>query len=330
MKNGKLVISLDFELLWGVFDKIDLKEKHDYFLNTRKIIPEILKLFTQYNISCTWATVGMLFNENWEEWEKNIPQTIPKYENRKLCAYEFGMQIRSRQTEKYCFAPDLIEKIIHTKGQELATHTYSHYYCSEKGQTPVAFKADLEKSISMAEKFGVNLKSLVFPRNQLNKQYLSICREFGIKTIRSNPENWYWEETHKSSFLKKVFRTGDAYLGFKDKGYLISEVNGIPSQQKTSRLLRAYSARKVLNELKLARIKAEMNAAARCGEVYHLWWHPHNFGDHPEQNLKDLSVLLQHYQKLNRQFGFKSLHMAEVHDIAVTTKVENGGMLKFP
>ena len=56
MKNGSLVISLDFELLWGVFDKVDWKQQKDYFLSTRKIIPEILGLFEQYEISCTWAT----------------------------------------------------------------------------------------------------------------------------------------------------------------------------------------------------------------------------------------------------------------------------------
>ncbi len=76
--NGFLVISLDFELLWGVFDKVDYKEKVNYFNNTRKVIPEILNLFSEYQIHCTWATVGMLFNENWTEWQKNLPSTPPK------------------------------------------------------------------------------------------------------------------------------------------------------------------------------------------------------------------------------------------------------------
>ena len=51
--NGALVISLDFELLWGVFDKVDWREKKEYFQNTRKLIPQILDLFEQYDIHCT-------------------------------------------------------------------------------------------------------------------------------------------------------------------------------------------------------------------------------------------------------------------------------------
>ena len=66
MENGALVISLDFELLWGVFDKVDWRDKKKYFQNTRRVIPEILRLFEQYEISSTWATVGMLFNKYWE------------------------------------------------------------------------------------------------------------------------------------------------------------------------------------------------------------------------------------------------------------------------
>lgn len=317
MKNGKFVISLDFELLWGVFDKVDHKEKKVYFQNTREVIPRILKLFPEFDISCTWATVGMLFNENWEEWESHIPRELPEYRNRKLSPYSFGRQIKSKETEALCFAPQLVKLISETPGQELATHTYSHYYCSEEGQTHDAFRYDLEKAIFMAEKIGTQLRSLVFPRNQLNDDYLAICSEHGIKTVRSNPDNWYWEETQESSFAKKLFRTGDAYIGLNDKSYSLAEVLqelGKPSQQKASRLLRPYSANKLLNHLKLARIKAEMTAAAKNKEVYHLWWHPHNFGNHPEENLADLKILLEHFSHLKGRYGFESVHMAGLNE----------------
>lgn len=319
MENGKFVISLDFELLWGVFDKVDFKEKKVYFQNTREVIPEILKLFTEFEISCTWATVGMLFNENWEEWESNIPRPLPEYHNRLLSPYTFGKKIKSKETEALCFAPHLINLIIDTPGQELATHTYSHYYCSEEGQTSEAFKSDLKKAFFMADYLGVQLKSLVFPRNQLNDEYLTVCSDLGIETVRSNPDNWYWKETQNSSFAKKIFRTGDAYLGLNDKSYSLTEVSensGKPSRQKASRLLRPYSENTFLNQLKLKRIKAEMTAAAKNKEVYHLWWHPHNFGDHPEANLSDLRFLLQHYKNLNREFSFESVHMAGLYALS--------------
>ena len=168
MENGALVISLDFELLWGVFDKVNFEEKKLYFQNTRGLIPEILQLFEKFEISCTWATVGMLFNQNWDEWNSNIPEVLPHYANTSLSAYKYGETIQSRETEELCFAPKLVRLINNTPRQELATHTYSHYYCLEKGQDLQSFESDLRQSILMANKIGVELKSLVFPRNQFN------------------------------------------------------------------------------------------------------------------------------------------------------------------
>ncbi len=313
-ENGALVISLDFELLWGVFDKVDWRDKKEYFQNTRRVIPEILRLFEQYEISCTWATVGMLFNENWEEWNSNIPKIQPEFTNKALSAYRYGKSIQSEETQPLCFAPGLIKQINDSPRQEIGTHTYSHYYCLEQGQGVRAFEADLQQSIRMAKKIGVKLKSLVFPRNQFNEEYLEICKNLGIENVRSNPTDWYWRDTESNSLINKIFRTGDAYLGPINKSYKLSESiieKKHPFSQKASRLLRPYSDNKKLNNLKLKRIKDEMTKAAKAKDFYHLWWHPHNFGDHPEENLKDLEMLLIHFSTLRKKFSYLSLNMCE-------------------
>jgi peptidoglycan/xylan/chitin deacetylase (PgdA/CDA1 family) len=315
MEKGRFVISLDFELLWGVFDKVNHKDKVTYFNNTRAIIPEILRLLEQYKVSCTWATVGMLFNNNWENWKENFPAVLPEYENKSLSAYEYGETIIGRETEALCFAPDIIKSILEVPGQEIATHTYSHYYCLEDGQTKRSFKADLEKSIAMAAKKGIELKSLVFPRNQFNEEYLKICYKLGIKNVRSNPNNWYWKNTQTDSISQKIFRTGDAYLGLNNKSYKLSSfqpLEGLPLAQKASRLLRPYSANKVFNRLKLQRIFAEMTSAAKNNEIYHLWWHPHNFGNNPSENIQDLIHILEHYKSCRNKYGFASMNMEEI------------------
>ncbi len=313
--NGFLVISLDFELLWGVFDKVDLKEKETYFKNTRKVIPEILELFSEYKVNCTWATVGMLFNKNWEEWKKATPEILPNYKNNTLSAYNYGNSIYSPETEFYCFARDLIKQIHETAGQEIGTHTYSHYYCLEAGQTLASFKADLEKAIELAKEMGIDLESLVFPRNQFNEAYLKVCYDLGIKNVRSNPTDWYWKNTQNDTLKNKIFRTGDAYLGLNNKSYKSTDLKvekEKPVSQKASRLLRPYSSNQFLNNLKLRRIKSEMTTAAKNNEIYHLWWHPHNFGNNPDKNIADLREILNHYGNCSDKYGFKSATMKEV------------------
>lgn len=318
MNKGILVVSLDFELLWGIFDKVNPQSKKEYFQNTREVIPKILELFRKYEISCTWATVGMLFNRNWKEWQENFPEVLPAYKNKDLNPYVFGEAIKDKELSDLCFAKELIKLISNTPGQEVATHTYSHYYCSEEGQTPEAFRSDLLNAIKIAESFNINTRSLVFPRNQLNETYLEICGDLGIKTVRSNPEVWYWKETEDSSLLKRIFRTGDAYFGRNNKSYPLSDLhkkNKLPLSQRASRLLRPRSKSGILNKIRLNRIKSEMSAAAVKQEVYHLWWHPHNFGNYPQESLSELESLLNHFRHLSDKYEFTSCNMAEIEDM---------------
>lgn len=315
MNNGAFIISLDFELLWGVFDVVDHEAKREYFSNTRKLIPELLRHFTENDIHATWATVGMLFSSDWEEWENDFPPELPGYKNEQLSAYEFGKRIRSDSTMDLCFAPELVEVIRDSEGQEVATHTYSHYYCLEEGQDEESFKQDLEMAVEKAKEIGVDLKSLVFPRNQRKESYLKICANLGIKNVRSNPSSWYWKDATSENLMTKLGRTGDAYLPFGKKSYSFRELQrkeGLPLEQKASRFLRPVENNALLRQLKLKRILSEMETAAKKKEIYHLWWHPHNFGDRPEESMKDLKILIDHFLRLRKSYGFTSLNMAEL------------------
>ena len=64
------------------------------------------------------------------------------------------------------FSPEVILKISKVTGQEIGTHTFSHYYCSEKGQSIDEFDCDIESAVKIAKKFDLDINSLVFPRNQ--------------------------------------------------------------------------------------------------------------------------------------------------------------------
>jgi hypothetical protein len=315
MKNGTLVISLDFELVWGLFDHIEIKDKVTYFKNTLEAIPQMLALFEKNAIHVTWATVGMLFNENWDEWYSNIPEILPTYARKELDAYEYGKKHQKSGLDSFFFAPKLIKDIESVNGQEIGTHTYSHYYCLEKGQTQTQFEADCHQAIKLAQKMNIELKSLVFPRNQFNKLYLEICAQNRIETVRSNPNSWYWDTTKNETLAVKLARTGDAYLPFGTKSYSAAY---LVSQkiicQPASRFLRPQHSIAILNKARLQRIKNEMIQAAKQGEVYHLWWHPHNFGTDVANSIKTLQEILETFKFCNETYGMESLTMKELRD----------------
>ena len=313
--NGHFVISLDFELLWGVFDVIDYQEKLEYFHNTRKAVPLILKTFEENEIHATWAVVGMLFNNSWEEWESNQPKVIPTYTETSLSAYNFGGSIINDATGKLVFAPEIVRQIKDTEGQEIGTHTYSHYYCNEQGQTIEQFTADIQKAIEVAKAMNIQIKSLIFPRNQLKEEYLGVCADLGIQNVRSNPSSWYWEDTRSTSLLTKISRSGDAYFPLGKKTYSTAEIKKkpmMPLEQKASRFLRPVEGSSILRKLKLNRIKREMTMAAKNKEIYHLWWHPHNFGNATSESLLDLNSLIKHFKKLHKKYNFQSANMEEI------------------
>ncbi|MEW5676321.1 polysaccharide deacetylase family protein [Flavobacterium enshiense] len=311
--RGTLVISLDFELIWGIFDHVSLDQKQHYFDNTLAVIPEILEQFSLRNVAATWATVGMLLNENWEEWEHNKPEILPTYSNTKLNPYLYGETHRKSGFDRFFFAPQLVKLITQTKGQELASHTYSHYYCLESGQTLQQFEADCKKAQEMGQKFDCKLTSLVFPRNQYNTAYLETCSNNGITTVRSNPSSWYWNVDGKETLPKKIFRTLDAYLPLGDKSYAIPSVSGHDVlAQPASRFLRPQGGNDFLNNLRLKRITDEIIAAAKSCQVYHLWWHPHNFGNDPKGSLQALKTILDTFIHCKESYGMESKTMQQL------------------
>ncbi len=314
-------ISLDFELHWGGFEKWALAKHRNYFLNTRKVIPEILMAFKNYQVHATWATVGLLLHRHQEELKSVFPQLIPTYDQPVLGVshYMSHHQIGIREEQDpYHYAPSVIQKIVATEGQELASHTYAHYYCNEPGQTPEQFKADADAWNKAAEPFGVKTCSLVFPRNQFNRDYLQVCKQVGIKIIRTNPVDWWWkiDSTQRESKWKRFNRGFDAYFSIGGKtSYPLSSIqqNEGVWHLPASRLLRPYSSKEfVLNQIKINRIKGEMTLAAKNNECYHLWWHPHNFGGDPSKNIEGLVQILEHYKYLNQTYSMISLNMQEI------------------
>ncbi|TDQ19558.1 polysaccharide deacetylase [Algoriphagus boseongensis] len=318
--QGNLTISLDFELLWGIFDKVGTRYKPEYFSNTRKVIPEMLELFGKNEISVTWATVGMLFAENEEEWRLYAPEFLPSYRDKRLSAYEFA-KIHGLRPEVH-FAPELIREILSTPFQELGSHSYAHYYTLMRGQSPEQFRQDLQSTQKIAqEKFGRRLKSLVFPRNHINELYLGLCLEEGYEYVRGNPKNWFWQETQHESFSKKLFRSADCFFPISSKSsYAIQEIKEFEREPliiPASRILRPLNPRNPLfNSIRFQRILNEMSYAAKNGEVYHLWWHPHNFGNDPESSMKELKALIQHFKKLQEKYGFESHSMQSLGEKA--------------
>lgn len=271
----------------------------------------MLELFEKYGIEATWATVGALMADNLEEWRQYSPVQKPSYHEKKYSAYAWMEKEKPHHME-CLFAPELVRQVINCPGQEIGSHTYAHYYTSEKGQVSEEFRADLKACQKMAkDKFQLDLQSLVFPRNQYHDEVIRVAYEEGFDFIRSNPRDWFWERTEETGLLKRFFRTGDTFIHIGQQSHypMPKSEEGKSLLLPASRLLRPFRKDGILHKQRLKRIKDELLAAAKTGEVYHLWWHPHNFGLYSSENLHYLEQLFQYFDTLRKECDMVSLNM---------------------
>ncbi|HYK77286.1 MAG TPA: polysaccharide deacetylase family protein [Daejeonella sp.] len=318
MKSGKFIISLDFELIWGVRDKKSIEQYGKNIRGVHQVIPRLLKSFRNHQVKATFATVGFLFFENKQQLLNHLPSPLPNYIDKNLSPYLGYLNTigEDAQTDPYHFAPQLIKLIQKYPEHEIGSHTFSHYYCLEKGQNRDEFDADIQNAQKVAAKYSISLTSLIFPRNQFNGQYLRICQENGIICYRGYEHSWLYKVRNgKDNSIRRALRLMDAYVNISghncySDNYLKSKT---PIDIPASRFLRPYSGKlKMLDGLRLKRIKSGMSYAAKNNLTYHLWWHPHNFGINMKENFSFLEKLLNHYNELNATYNFQSYTMTEL------------------
>jgi hypothetical protein len=317
MQESLFIISLDFELMWGVRDKRTIETYGNNIRGVRQVIPSLLELFEKYQVRASFATVGFLFARNKQELLSFQPEDKPSYSLSKYSPYEnnyFSSIGQSEQDDIYHFAESLIKLIQQYPHQEIASHTFSHYYCLENASL-ASFEQDLLAAKAIAATYGIELKSIVFPRNQYTPGHIDICKKLDFISYRGNPSSVLYEPTknEEQSKFVRAGRLADTYINLTGhKSFVPQNEEGIVNIPASS-FLRPFSSKlKWAEASRLRRIKNSMTHAAKNKEAYHLWWHPHNFGVNLQENLAFLEEILKHFQLLHKEYGMESKTMRSI------------------
>ena len=310
--GGIFMVSLDYELFWGMLDVCPLEAYQDNVLGGKKAIPKLLRLFEKYGIHATWATVGFLFADNYEELSQFLPQLRPGYAKPELDGYAWFDKIGKNEETAPCFyAPGLLEQIAATPGQEIGSHSFCHYYCREAGQTVEEFEADMRAAKAIAACKGYDVKSVILPRNQCEPEYTEVLRKVGFTAYRDEENDWIHEKIKFRPLLRGL-RLLDVYFPLTGQGgYVPKCENGIWNLVGSRMYKPIFPKLAFLEGRKLRRIKRQMLYAAKNGLTFHLWWHPHNIGVRTEQHLQQLEEIFRYYLELKEAYGMQSLNMGE-------------------
>ncbi len=318
---GALVISLDFELHWGMRDHTAVDPAVTKSLvASRPTVTTVAEVFANREIRATWATVGLLFASTAAEAKALSPATRPVYREARLDPYLEPIG-PTEDEDPLHLAGSLVDQLAKIRGQELASHTYSHYYCLEPGPGADAFRADLVAAQAAAATRGLGLRSLVLPRNQWDPGLASVLLETGFECYRGPQPGWAHRSRpgDDSGLAVRAARLASTWAGPALPTFAwdeLMEPSGLCNVPASAFLRPWAPSTKVLLPLQDGRIVKALRDAARRGRVVHLWWHPHNFAAYPAENLERLHRILDEFDRLRASDGMASFAMGDVSDAA--------------
>jgi hypothetical protein len=248
----------------------------------REAVPQLLQLFTRRGVRATWATVGALACQGWDDYFHRAPEP-PHYAEKRLAVDPRYADLDP--DGRLHFAPDLVAQVAETEGQDLGTHTFSHLFLGEQGVMQADVAADHAATLALfRERFAITPTSLVFPRNQV--AFVALYRSRGINAWRDNERTWYYQLTrHTNHPIVSGFRMIDALTPWRARGGAFSD-----GCSRSTLFVRVYLPESAW-KLHLARIATEARRAKR-GSPLHFWLHPHNLGADVPRGIRRLEQVL--------------------------------------
>ncbi len=286
LPRGAFCLSIDLELLWGVWDTLSAAAVRNCATFEREVVRRLLELFRAHEIPVTWAFVGRLLDDS---------HGFDGLRGDRSCWY----------------APDLIEDIRNDPvDHEIATHSYGHIYFAESSAEAV--RHDLSQAKALHEAHGLPFRSLVFPRNQV--AHLDVVAEVGIDTFRSVDAGILGAIDRRAPRLRPLVNLADKALPIAPP--VVKAIRHGPHlvELPSSLLLIGRNGlRKVVSPAALrAKLRAGLTRAEETGDLFHLWFHPSNFYADMESQLSVLDSALAEAAARRHQGGLDILPMGAV------------------
>ncbi|MDP2624840.1 MAG: polysaccharide deacetylase family protein [Candidatus Peregrinibacteria bacterium] len=295
LKKGTFVLSLDLELKWGSFDHGADLAKYG-FDRTRHYVNELLRMLNRYKIPTTFAIVGHLFLNNCDT-KKGIKHPEIIRANHTWYDQDWFSQDPStdRAADPDWYGDDIVEKIRNASPEhEIASHSFSHAIFGDSGCSEEAAASEIKACVKLAEEWGIELKSFVFPRNKVG--YLDILKEYGFTNYRGLDPTWF------KFFKGKMFRIGyllDFILMITPPcSDPILEKNGLVNIPGSQIYLSRLGFRKYIPMwMRTKKVKKGIDRAIKEGKIFHFWFHPFNLCIDGEKMMEGLEEIFKYVSK---------------------------------
>jgi hypothetical protein len=265
MAKGKLTISIDLELAWGVWDQLTSEDLRMAETAERPICAALLELFDRNSVPATWAMVAALLDE---PSAKERPGSIS-------CWY----------------APDIVEQIVRAKvAHEIGSHGGRHIDLAAADAKEAA--DDLLFAEHIHRSRDLPFQSLVFPRNRVGS-FDAVART-GLRVYRGRDVGWTNSAHQFGRWAAKAANLADKALPIPPPSVTPQAQAGLIDVPGSMLLIGRNGARRfVLPAVTRAKLSMGLSRAMKTGEVFHLWFHPSNFYYRRQEQLDTLAWFLE-------------------------------------
>jgi peptidoglycan/xylan/chitin deacetylase (PgdA/CDA1 family) len=263
--KGKLTVSIDIELAWGVWDHLTAADLRLVEGAERPIFNALIELFDRHGIPATWAFVAALLDER---------------------------SAAGRPGSKSCwYAPDLLERLLRAKTRhEIGSHSGRHPAFDRIGAEEAADDLGFAREIHRAN--GLPFTSMVFPRNAVGN--LRELDRAGLRTFRGPDAGWATAIRQINRPLGQAANFADKLLPIPPSTVIAQRRDGLVDVPGSMLLMGRNGARRfVLSAVTRAKLGRGLSRAQQSGEIFHLWFHPANFYYRCEEQLATLDWFLE-------------------------------------
>ena len=217
MAKGKLTISIDLELAWGVWDVLTADHLRLAETCERPICTALIELFDRFEVPATWAIVAALLDE---------------------------ASSRSRPGSKTCwYAPDVVEQLLGAKvAHEIGSHSGRHIYFDKVNSSEAL--ADLEFARAVHSSHGLAFKSFIFPRNACG--HLDLLSRVGLRTFGSADVGWTTAARHAGRQPARIANLIDQMLPIPPRLTMAKQRDGLVELERSMLLMGRNGARRMI------------------------------------------------------------------------------------
>jgi Polysaccharide deacetylase len=266
MALGKLTISIDLELAWGVRDCLTPEDLRFAESAERPICTRLIELFDRYRVPATWAVVAALLDQ---------------------------ASSRGRPGSQACwYAPDIVERLQDsTAGHETGSHSGRHIYYDTASVTET--REDIEFAKATHRAHGLAFDSFVFPRGAAG--HFDVVAGAGLKVCNYSDAGWVDGVRRFGKRAARIANLADKLLPIPPRPAAIERRGQLINVPKSMLLMGRNGVRRfVLPSVTHAKLRLGLRRAQETGGIFHLWFHPSNFYFRADEQFATLDWFLAH------------------------------------